>query len=90
MPCPNLSCCPKNLSCPKIGGGGGGAVAPPSPPARTPMQLVITTDFCVKRNLVNIQVNEMTRQKTAKKLHKEDFPHSQVVLSPISETISYN
>ena len=30
--CPNFSCCPKNLSCPKLGG----AAAPPAPPARTP------------------------------------------------------
>jgi len=31
--CPNFSCCPKNPSCPKLGG----AAAPPAPPARTPM-----------------------------------------------------
>ena len=30
-----FSCCPKNLSCPKLGG----AAAPLAPPARTPMFL---------------------------------------------------
>ena len=59
------------------------------------LQLVITTDFCVKRDLVNSQKSmkcdtSETRQKTAKNLHKEDFRHSHVVLSPIPETISYN
>ena len=29
-----FSCCPKNLSCPKLGG----AAAPLAPPARTPME----------------------------------------------------
>ena len=32
-----FSCCPKNLSCPKLGG----AAAPLAPPARTPMQMFL-------------------------------------------------
>ena len=35
--CPNFSCCPKILGCPKFFGGGAAAPPTPVPPARTPM-----------------------------------------------------
>ena len=52
-------------------------------------------DFWVKRYLVSIQkVNEMwyvwDTAENGKNLHKDDFCHSHVVLSPMSETINYN
>ena len=38
-PCPNFSCCPKNLSCPKFGG-----CSPPSPLARKPMSTLTLSE----------------------------------------------
>ena len=37
-----FSCCPKNLSCPKLGG----AAAPLAPPARTPMKIRLDRNVC--------------------------------------------
>ena len=47
-----LSCCPKNLSCPKWGGGG--CYSPPCPPVRTPMSLWVTKAMFVKSDMSQI------------------------------------
>ena len=54
-----FSCCPKNLSCPKLGG----AAAPLAPPARTPMLIFAAQcynfAFFAKKNPRQIKTREI-------------------------------
>ena len=53
-----FSCCPKKLSCPKLGG----AAAPLAPPARTPMLNVVQRDV-LHRFFLNIWLSWNVRSR---------------------------